>query len=467
MDVMLTGGSRADILCVSFITEEKGFGLMQELKKGEKIELDDGDFAEVLGKLGEGGQGAVYEVKIDGKSYALKWYTCKLENKAGFIKNIQENIKSGAPDSKFLWPLFVTKEKYGSFGYIMPVKPKGYSDFSDILNNKIQFKSDEVMVNAALNIVNGFRALHRKGLSYQDLNDGGFFIDTDNGDVLICDNDNVTPDGRKNCGNVGGKPGYMAPEIVRGGAYPNSLTDNHSLAVILFKLFFRHDPLMGALYVQSICITEEREVELYGTKPVFIFDPNDESNRPVNGIHKNPITLWPMFPDFFRGAFVKSFVEGMKNPNSRMPDNEWQKVLVRLRDNYLTCPQCGTMRPIEKITQNDQIVCKCGCAYSYPLELSIDKYAVPLFPGKKLYECHTSESDDYNSVTGEVIVKKDNPGLWGIKNTSSYTWNVLFPDGANKSIDTGSVLPIAEGLVITFKNVTGKTRKSEMGKGGE
>jgi hypothetical protein len=68
------------------------------------------------------------------------------------------------------------KRKYDSFGYIMALKPNGYSDFSYILNNKIQFKSLEVMIKAALNIVNGFRALHRKGLSYQDLNDGGFSL---------------------------------------------------------------------------------------------------------------------------------------------------------------------------------------------------------------------------------------------------------------------------------------------------
>ena len=29
------------------------------------------------------------------------------------------------------------------------------------------------------------------GYSYQDLNDGNFFINPQSGDVLICDNDNV------------------------------------------------------------------------------------------------------------------------------------------------------------------------------------------------------------------------------------------------------------------------------------
>jgi len=435
---------------------------MYELRKGEKIELLDGSSAEIVKELGRGGQGIVYEIKINKKPYALKWYTCKLYNKSRFIKNIQDNIKNGAPDSKFLWPLFVTRERHGSFGYIMALKPDSYSDFSDILNNKKKdkFKSDEIMIKSALNIVNGFRSLHRKGLSYQDLNDGGFFINTTTGDVLIVDNDNVTPDGEKNSGNIGGKPGYMAPEIFRGDSYPNSLTDYHSLAVILFKLFFRHDPLMGALYVQTPCITEAREIELYGTRPVFIFDPADNSNRPVSGIHRNPIMLWPKFPDFFKQAFIKSFCEGMKNPNSRMPDNEWQKVLIRLRDTYITCPSCTTMLPISEFTQDNQIMCKCGHNYSYPLSLIIENFTIPLFPGQKLYACHTNSSDDYNSITGEIIINKNNPGLWGIKNISDYSWNIVFPDGTTKSIDFGSVVPIAEDLTITFKNSTGKIEKN-------
>lgn len=37
--------------------------------------------------------------------------------------------------------------------------------------------------------------LHRHGYSYQDLNDGNFFINPESGDVLICDNDNVMPQG--------------------------------------------------------------------------------------------------------------------------------------------------------------------------------------------------------------------------------------------------------------------------------
>jgi serine/threonine protein kinase len=434
---------------------------MRELKTGDKISLSDGEAsAEIVKELGRGGQGIVYSVQIAGKPYALKWYTCKFNDKNAFRKNMQTNISTKAPDDKFLWPLYLTEEQWGSFGYVMELRPKTFSEFSDILNNEIKFPSTALVIKSALNIVNGFRALHRKGLSYQDLNDGNFFIDVNTGNVLICDNDNVTPDGKKNPGNIGGKPGYMAPEIVRGEVHPNSLTDCHSLAVILFKLLCRHDPLMGEAYVKSVCITEEIEIKLYGKNPVFIFDPRDKSNRPLSGVHPNPIKLWPKYPVFIQEAFIKSFVEGMKAPDLRLPENEWQKVLVRFRDELLVCPLCGSELMLNLFSKGHQIKFSCGHSFSYPYCLAIGRYNVPLFPGSRLYACHTVDAnDDYNTVTGEIIVNKNNPSLWGIKNMSKDSWFMMPAEGEEKSIEPGSIVPITSNMSIKFKDIDGKIVK--------
>ncbi len=431
-----------------------------ELKIGESIQLEGGKTAKVVSQLGEGGQGIVYSVTLDGKDYALKWYTCRFQNKKEFRKNLKNNISAGAPDEKFLWPLYLTEEYKGSFGYIMNLRPKNYSDFEDYLNNKVRFSSTETFILAALNIVNAFRTLHRKGLSYQDLNDGNFFIDVNTGDVLVCDNDNVTPDGMKNPGNIGGKPGYMAPEIVCGKSHPNSLTDCHSLAVILFKLFCRHDPLMGKAYVDSVCITEKREWELYGSKPVFIFNPNDDSNRPVPGIHPNPIKTWPRYPKFLQEAFIKSFCDGLKDPNKRLPENEWQKLLIRFRGTCLKCPHCGAELCLSLIPHGDTLKFTCGNSYSYPFAMEDGKHKTPLFPGAKLYSCLTSKNiDDYTSVTGEVIMNKKDPSLWGIKNLSDSEWSFTTKSGETKKIAKGSVIPIANDLEIYFDGISAKISK--------
>lgn len=450
---------------------------MSEFQIGERIALDDGREAVIVRLLGRGGQGTVYEVDIDGNAYALKWYTCQLKDRAAFKENLRQNIEHGernlSSDGKFLWPRFLTVDKNigrtASFGYVMDLRPPEFTDFPAILNtkdkqgNRVAFTSTEAMIMAALNLVNAFRSLHRKGLSYQDLNDGNFFINTTTGDVLICDNDNITPDGKENSGGIGGKPGYMAPEIVRGEACPSERTDCHSLAVVLFKLFFRHSPLQGAAYEKLPCMTEKREMELFGTNPVFVYDPDDESNRPVNGVHNNVIKLWPRFPQFFKDAFIHSFVEGMKNPQVRMVENEWQKLLVRLRDEwYVTCPACGRAMFMQDRDATTGLTCSgCGASFSYPCHLAIKQgattYTIPLFPGKKIYACHIiRDSDDYHTVPGEVVMNKNNPSLWGIKNLSPKVWTMETPTGARKDISSGGAIPIGTGVTVHFDGIDGK-----------
>ena len=247
---------------------------MRELKIGERIPIEAGGEAVVSRELGRGGQGIVYLVRYNGREYALKWYfISRIKNPEAFRNNLRKNIEDGAPEGgkQFIWPLFLTEtKKNGAFGYLMRLAPSGYESFTDIYNGyrwekprvkgqparklKVKFASLDVMLTAAINIVKAFRALHLAGKSYQDLNDGGFFIDTKTGDVLVCDCDNVAADG-DNFG-IGGMPGFMAPEVVRGIAKPDVLTDRYSLAVVLFKLFFRGDPLEGSKVLQCVVMTE-------------------------------------------------------------------------------------------------------------------------------------------------------------------------------------------------------------------
>ena len=53
---------------------------------------------------------------------------------------------------------------------------------------------------------------------------------------------------------------------------------------------------------------------LYGKNAVFIFDPLDDSNRPLATAHENAYVFWPLYPDFLRRLFTRAFTAGMSDP---------------------------------------------------------------------------------------------------------------------------------------------------------
>ena len=425
---------------------------MKEFQKGQRIRTASGGELEVIQKLGEGGQGIVYKVNYNGKQLALKWYFGnKLSNADKFYRNIQNNIKQGAPTSAFLWPLEITEYFEGSFGYLMELRPSEYKDFSLFLLAKVHFANIEAIINTALCITNGFRELHNKGYSYQDLNDGNFFVNPKTGDVLICDNDNVAPYG-ENLG-IAGKCRYMAPEVVMGKKRPDSHTDRFSLAVVLYMLLFLNHPL-GGKRTMCPCLTEELERKFYGSDPVFVWDSTNDSNRPVRGVHTNEIKLWPLYPEFVRKTFEKAFSHEVMVGNDtthRVIEKEWQEVFTTLRDLMVKC-SCGSETFIDPSKQACQCI-NCGKSIERPLILKVKKYHAALTPGKKLYACHVQyDSDDFKEARGEVIASRNNPALLGLRNDSDSTWEAILPNGTSKGYPNGQVIKLGKGIKINFGN---------------
>ena len=425
---------------------------MKEFQKGQRIRTASGGELEVIQKLGEGGQGIVYKVNYNGKQLALKWYFGnKLSNADKFYRNIQNNIKQGAPTSAFLWPLEITEYFEGSFGYLMELRPSEYKDFSLFLLAKVRFASIEAIINTALCITNGFRELHNKGYSYQDLNDGNFFVNPKTGDVLICDNDNVAPYG-ENLG-IAGKCRYMAPEVVMGKKRPDSHTDRFSLAVVLYMLLFLNHPLEGKR-TMCPCLTEELERRFYGSDPVFVWDSTNDSNRPVRGVHTNEIKLWPLYPEFVRKTFEKAFSHEVMVGNDtthRVIEKEWQEVFTTLRDLMVKC-SCGSETFIDPSKQACQCI-NCGKSIERPLILKVKKYLAALTPSKKLYACHVQyDSDDFKEARGEVVASRNNPALLGLKNDSNNTWEAILPNGTSKGYPNGQVIKLGKGIKINFGN---------------
>lgn len=415
------------------------------LKIGDKVPLELGGSAEVKAVLGSGGQGTVYRAEFAGKDYALKMYfPHKLRRPEIFRDNLRRiaEDKSNSALNWFLMPRYLTAEYDGTFGFLMDLIPSEYKPFHDILNARVKLSGLYSVVNSAIRITSAFRALHNSGKSYQDLNDGGFFIRPSDGNVLICDCDNIAPYGEHL--GIAGKPGYMAPEIVRGEKAPDKYTDRYSLAVVLFRLLLRGDPLEGNKVLKSVCLTEEAERRHYGFEPIFVYDPDDDSNRPVRGVHNNIIKFWRIMPDYIREAFEFSFTEGLNEPSKRLIEKQWLDLLKRMRGDITACT-CGIQNflPAVDVDADGKLICPCGIHYAKPLSLVGAKSRVLLFDGAKVF-------DEDEKLTAEVVRNKKNPALWGLKNHSAEDWTCKLPNGDEKTIASGKAAPIFVGTKISI-----------------
>ena len=423
------------------------------LESGYKVKTLFKEEITVKDFIAEGGQGAVYKVDYRGEEKALKWYKKGSlgNNPEAFYENVKNNVLKGSPSEEFLWPLDITEWTDGTFGYVMDLRPSGYAEITQFMLTHVRFSSYRAIIDAALHIVSAFRALHNAGYSYQDLNDGNFFINWQNGKVLICDNDNVAPDGTET--GIIGNPRYMAPEIVLGKNKPDSLSDRFSMAIILYILFCLKHPLEGKRYLVA-GLTPELQEKLYGSEPLFMMDPENDSNGPHPVVHKNSIVVWQCLPDYIKKIFLDSFSKkACEKPSSRPKEIDWIKALTRFRSEIVPCT-CGN-----EIFTKENEPCKCdscGKVINIAFKLELSEYSIPAVKDSRIYRCQLGVCDEKDALSpvARVLEKRDAPGVLGIKNMSENRWDAVTSKGMAKKVASGDVVPLKNGIRFTVFDET-------------
>ena len=434
----------------------------QLFSKGQKLSSSSGTEYKIEEFLGGGGQGEVYRVSSNGKNWALKWYLPhQVTNEQRKI--IENLILKGSPAEKFLWPIeLVTASKIQGFGYTMPLRPKNYFELqSDLFTRKIH-PTFYALSTAGFHLADSFFHLHINGLAYQDISPGNIFLDPKNGEILICDNDNVVVNKTKT--SIIGTPRFKAPEIVRKEASPSTDTDRFSLSVLLFYMLFLHHPLEGKR-AEEMPSDEKSMFDLFGVNPVFIFDPHNRSNTPDPRYQTNPIEIWPIYPQFLRDLFTRSFTKGLIDPqNGRVLEAEWKSAFMKLRDSIIYCQRCGAenfydLDIIKNTGGNLQKCWHCKTDLILPPRIKIGNLIIMLTHNTKLFPYHLDPiSYDLSKPIAEIGIHPTNPKIWGLKNLSDRSWSTTSSDGKVMEVTQGKNISLSNGSKINFGRIEGEIK---------
>lgn len=406
--------------------------------------------------LGEGGQAEVYRARIGDHEYALKWYRPEYVHADRRLwERLKTAINAGSPTDRFLWPFDLAslpqRSEYG--GYLMPIRPPEFISVVDITRGRADttFRS---LMTLGFELADSFMKLHALGMCYRDINFGNFFFNPKTGELRVADTDNV--DVNRKPGGILGTPGFMAPEVGRGHALPNSMTDRFSMAVLLFSLFMLGHPLKGKRE-QELPFQQadpDGTLRLCCTEPVFVYDPGNQSNRPVKGIHDVMMSYWPIYPPSLQALFISSFTRGLHDPEARVMDKEWCREMSVLRDSIFECAHCEAENffDVDRVKKKQPLnACwSCGSAAQLPARMRIaashGARLVVLSRGAQLFPHHlTGDEYNFSTVLAEVAT---NPLL--LKNLSRTKWTATLANQATVEVPPGGGLPLNEGCRIHF-----------------
>jgi eukaryotic-like serine/threonine-protein kinase len=215
---------------------------------------------------------------------------------------------------------------------------------------------------------------------------------------------------------------------------------------------------------------------LYGSDPLFIFDPRDESNRPVAGLHDNAIAFWPLYPAFLRDLFTRAFTDGLHDPkHGRVRESEWRAAMVQLRDSIVYCQACaaecfydaaavrttGAPDPLTPCAPAARVLgCwSCGASVRLPARIRVGRNVVMLNHDGALFPHHLDEARryDFSRVWATVARHPAKPDVWGLQNRSDEKW-VVVRAGAISEVPPGKTVSLALGTRIHFGRTEGEIR---------
>lgn len=191
-------------------------------------------------------------------------------------------------------------------------------------------------------IAKAFGKLEKENISYCDISGNNIMVKVEQDgkkvSIKMIDVDNIYIAG-KGTAAVLGTPRYISPEVIRRQNNPDVLSDNYSLAVILFELL-----RVGHPYISDDILDgtpEDEEAALAG-KYDYVTDDNSTNMLPADIV----------FTDKLKKLFERCFVNGKKNRLLRPSAQEFEFALLEASNKIIKCPSCGAWHYPRKIGRN-------------------------------------------------------------------------------------------------------------------
>lgn len=397
--------------------------------------------------LGRGTQGTAYHIKtISNDEYALKLYhPSTLVRDATISSRLKRLVKIGTPNDSFCWALDYVSVRYqGSnyHGYIMRLRKPDYIAPARFISGECQMDF-KPLFKACLNLADSFAQLHLRGLCYKDVSINNFFFHPISGNCSIIDIDNICYDSVYDySANVLGTPRFMAPEIVEGTAKPSIYSDYHSLAVLLFYLLLRGNPLEGSQETKIRIFDAAAQKHLYGSNAVYIYDLTNDSNRPDPEVHYATIAMAEIIPETIMRTFDSAFSKGLHDPSQRVPDSKWSLEFRKTIDLMTHCPSCGQENFASDEASQEVICWDCRNTYS-PMRIKVQDKQYFAAPGTSI--------DIATETLGVVVRHPKDPVVLGLRNTSGQAWLLSLPDGTTSDVYPGKSFILGSKISVDTK----------------
>lgn len=389
------------------------------------------------------------------KLFDKKEITDLASDPEAFKKNIKSKVNKEPLFPWLVWPLDFFEGADGTFIYVTSLIPGEFTPLSEYMNGSKKFKNWSVMYAAALELVWIFHSLHKQGYYFLNMTNEDILINANTGKVLLTGAEWLKNQKESGQLKINGSSNLVHPLYYLGKKEPSLVTDEYLLSVLLFEILCQQHPLEGHNVAKYPVLNDEYLKKIYGTDPLFIFDRENDSNRPVKGVHLMVTGLWKCCPESIKKKFYREFSNSVMTYDVRgISVSVWYEVLDHVRSSLYT-DQGGVEKILMessgkklKSREEQQKEIEKVAPLSWKTGEGNMGQSFFLIPGNKIYasQLNFPTLSDPSEIAGE-IARGENAKLCYILNKTGEQWEAQYED-TQLSVKPGETLLAKAGMSV-------------------